>query len=327
MALELSFIIPLYNRPLEIEELLESFVQLKEVDGVSYEIIIVEDGSTEPSEQVIDRYRLKLPIRYLVQENQGPSGARNHGATDARGEWLIFLDSDTLLPPTYLENLAQEMAQMPADLWGGPDRAREDFSTIQKAIDYSMTSLLTTGGIRGGSGDSKRVDTYYPRTFNLGVRKSYYERVGGFRQDMRYGEDLDFSMRVMEAGGHSAYYPTIWVYHKRRVSYREFFDQVMHSGEARIELNRLHPGTLKPPHLLPSIFVLYHFSLFFVHRSYTIIPLLIYLLLIVIEVYIKSGSMELAFNAVAATYVQFFGYGIGMMKALWRTITKKYNKG
>lgn len=314
-----SFIIPIYNRPDELQELLESFTTQKGTN-LSYEIIVVEDGSTHTSASVIQEFEGVLPLRYIVQENMGPGGARNTGAKQALGEFLVFLDSDTVLPNSYLQAIEWEAQSNPADLWGGPDRAREDFSVIQKAIDYSMTSFLTTGGIRG----SKRsVDTFYPRTFNMGIRKSAFEKVQGFRPGMRYGEDLDLSMRAIAAGYRSALYEGAWLYHKRRVSYKQFFNQIRNSGRARIVLNKYHPGTLKWMHTLPALFVVFNFIALVTPHSGLFTILILYMLLIVLDVFIKEGSMEVALNAVAATYVQHFGYGIGFIEELINNTSSK----
>ncbi|MBR8807599.1 Undecaprenyl-phosphate 4-deoxy-4-formamido-L-arabinose transferase [Porphyromonas levii] len=308
--MDISFIIPIYNRPDELRELLHSFTQLDE-SGVHYEIIVVEDGSTNPSEEVIRSF--DLPIRYITQENTGPGGARNRGADAAKGEWVIFLDSDAVLPNHYMVALEKALQNSNCDLWGGPDRAREDFTLIQKAIDYSMTSLLTTGGIRGKKGS---VDRFYPRTFNMGIRRSLFAQLKGFRNGMRYGEDLDLSMRALAIGGKSELFEEVWVYHKRRGTFADFFRQIRHSGRARIVLNKYHPGTLKLAHTLPTLFVLFNIVVL-LSGSIALWGILVaYILAIVFDVYAKGQSLELAGYAVAATYVQHFAYGIGFAEQL-----------
>lgn len=317
----ISFIIPLYNRPDEIRELLQSMTELdRSGTSLSFEVVVVEDGSTVSSEAVIRDFEGALPIEYVVQTNGGPGNARNTGVRHAVGDLFIFLDSDTVLPFGYLQQLERSMGTNPVDVWGGPDRAAADFSVIQKAIDYSMTSFFTTGGIRGGK---KSVDVFYPRSFNMGVRREAFEAVGGFRPGMRYGEDLDLSMRIMEHGYHSALYPDVWVYHKRRTSFSQFFHQVKHSGEARIALNKLHPGTLKPVHFLPALFVIFTVFTLLGAPFGGLYPHLLYGLLIVVDVYVHEGSLDLAFRSVAAAYVQLTGYGIGFISALFSSIKRK----
>ncbi len=306
--MDYTFIIPIYNRPDELRELLDSFTRQKGFHG-SYEIIVVEDGSSMPSKEVVESFQ--LPISYHAQANTGPSGARNYGASFAQGEWLVFLDSDTILPDTYLQNVEQGLQKIPCDLWGGPDAASPDFTITQKAINYSMTSLLTTGGIRGRK---KSVDKFYPRTFNMGIRASLFHKLEGFRVSMRYGEDLDLSMRALESGAASALLPEAWLYHKRRGTFKDFFNQVRHSGRARIVLNKYHHGTLGLVHVLPSLFTIA--LLFFWHPI--VGPLLLaYFLAIVCDVYAKDGSLELAGYAVVATLTQHIGYGVGFIEGLF----------
>ncbi len=320
MTVRYSFIIPLYNRPDEIRELLDSICALEGECG--YEVIVVEDGSTQPSKEIVESYSDNLDIKYIYQDNTGPGGARNRGAEEAVGETLIILDSDTVLPPGYLSAVEKSRAERPAPLWGGPDRAAEDFTTIQRAIDYSMTSFFTTGGIRGGR---RRLDKFYPRSFNMGVDREVYRSVGGFR-DMRFGEDLDLSMRILEAGHRSECYEEAWLYHKRRVSYIQFFRQVYNSGIARITLNRLHPGTLKAVHTLPALFVLGHIvliALALMHDPYWLILPLVYMLLIVCDVFLRTGWMHLAVHSVIASYVQLFGYGLGFLHSFVKQVVLK----
>lgn len=311
-----SFIIPIYNRPEELRELLHSFTELRRSE-LQYQIIVVEDGSTNSAEFVIQEFQNVLPLNYIVQKNTGPGGARNRGAKHSEAEYLIFLDSDTLLPPGYMIALEHAIDKSNVDLFGGPDRAAENFTAIQKAINYSMTSVLTTGGIRGGKNS---VDIFYPRTFNMGIKRSVFESLGGFREGMRYGEDLDISMRAIEAGYHSELFSEVWLYHKRRVSYSDFFNQVRHSGRARVILDEYHPGTLKFVHFLPSLFVIVNalavFGVF--------MPLvLLYALVVFLDALIVMNSFQLALNAIAATYVQHFGYGVGFIEEYWNRKIRK----
>ena len=234
-----SIIVPVYNRPDEVDELLQS---LTEQTFNDMEVIIVEDGSSQPCENIVHRYAGKLQLRYYTKENSGPGQTRNFGAEHSQGEYLIFLDSDCVLPPDFLKAVDEELKRKDCDAWGGPDRAHASFTNVQKAISYSMTSFLTTGGIRGGK---KQMDKkFYPRSFNMGIRRSLYRQLGGF-SSMRFGEDIDLSLRIYKSGASCRLFPEAWVWHKRRTDFKKFFKQVHNSGIARINLMKRHPGSLK----------------------------------------------------------------------------------
>ena len=224
-----SFIIPVYNRPDEVDELLDSLTRQECRD---FEVVVVEDGSAVPCRDVCDRYADRLDLHYYNKENSGPGQSRNYGAERAQGEYLIVLDSDVVLPPGYLSAVDAELAERECDAFGGPDSAHPSFTPVQKAISYSMTSFFTTGGIRGGK---KKLDKFYPRSFNMGIRRDVYERLGGFSR-MRFGEDIDFSIRIFKAGCRCRLFTAAWVWHKRRTDFRKFWRQVYNSGIARINL-------------------------------------------------------------------------------------------
>lgn len=280
-----------------------------------YELIFVEDGSSVPCEAVVKSYADKLPVRYFAKPNSGPGQSRNYGAERAKGEYLLIWDSDILVPEGYFEAIETFLKNHPVDAFGGPDRAHDSFTDVQKAINYSMTSFFTTGGIRGGE---KRLDTFYPRSFNMGIRREVYEQLGGFRA-MRFGEDIDFSYRIVEAGYTTALIPEAFVYHKRRTDFKKFFRQVHNSGIARINLSILHPGTLKPVHALPALFTL------------AVIPFLplmpLYALLVFVDAAVQNKSLKIGALAVVAAFTQLIGYGTGFIAAAFRRyILKKDNK-
>ena len=314
-----SFIIPVYNRPEELFELLTS-ISCQKQDG--FEVIVVEDGSSISSEQVCLKFRNIFNIIYIRQENTGPGLARNAGAQVAKGEWLIFLDSDCILPDEYLEIVNKEIENAGFDCFGGPDKAHESFNSIQKAIGYAMSSILTTGGIRGGK---EKMDKFYPRSYNLGVKKMAFSSVNGF-SEMRFGEDLDFSMRLLEKGFRTKLLKEAYVFHKRRNNFKSFFKQVYNSGIARINLEMRHPETIKLVHWLPTFFVMGHFLIVIFAIFY---PELLFLLTIVpvvilIHATIKTKEIKTSFLAVIASFVQLFGYGSGFIKAfIFRKIFKK----
>lgn len=315
---EYALIVPVYNRPDEVNDLLASVAA--QPSGPA-EILIVEDGSSIPCKEVVERYADRLAVRYFYIDNRGPGGARNYGASQSRSEYLIILDSDCVLPPGYLENVDRSISRYRADAFGGADRAHPDFSTIQKAINYAMTSFFTTGGIRGSR---KKLDKFYPRSFNMGVKREVYAALSGF-SNMRYGEDIDFSIRIFEGGYTCCYFPEAWVYHKRRTSFRQFFRQVQHSGEARIALYRKYPGSLKLVHCLPAAFTiglgaLLLVSLFFPAALYL---LACYMLILFFDSLWKNKNLKVALYSVIASFFQLTGYGSGFIKAVWRDLIRK----
>ena len=312
----------MYNRPSDCEELLESLTHQTQRD---FEVIIVEDGSSVPCRDVVERYADKLAVHYYDKPNSGPGQTRNYGVERANGEYVIILDSDVVLPEGYFAAIDAELAANPCDAFGGPDRAHESFSTTQKAINYAMTSFFTTGGIRGGKA---KLDKFYPRSFNMGVRREVYQALEGFSA-MRFGEDIDFSTRIFKSGYRCRLFPEAWVYHKRRTDLKKFFKQVHNSGIARIHLSHRHPGTHKLVHLLPAVFtlgvafllVVALLSLCFGCEIGTLVslsPLLLFALLIGVDATRQSCSLAVGVTAIAAAFVQLTGYGTGYLSAWWR---------
>lgn len=325
-----SIIVPVYNRPDEVDELLGSLTEQTEKD---FEVIIVEDGSSVTCEKVCNGYKATLDIHYFMKENSGPGQSRNYGVARAKGEYVIILDSDVVLPPGYIESVSDELEKAPADAFGGPDKAHSSFTDIQKAISYSMTSFFTTGGIRGSK--KKKLDKFYPRSFNMGVRRDVYNKLGGFSK-MRFGEDIDFSIRIFKAGCKCRLFPESWVWHKRRTDFRKFFRQVYNSGIARINLYKKYPESLKLVHLLPMVFtvgllslvvisavgrVLMHYD--DIDRWYWLcagpwLPILAYCLLIFVDSSRQNRSLKIGLESIAASFVQLMGYGFGFIEAWWK---------
>ena len=326
-----SIIVPVYNRPEEVDELLHSLVAQTLRD---FEVIVVEDGSVRPCKEVCERHAASLDLHYHAKKNSGPGQSRNYGAERAKGEYLIILDSDVVLPEGYLAAVDNELKASDADAFGGPDSAHPSFTDVQKAISYSMTSFLTTGGIRGGK---KKLDKFYPRSFNMGIRRDAYLALGGFSK-MRFGEDIDFSYRIVEAGHQPCLFPSAWVWHKRRTDFRKFFRQVYNSGIARINLHKRHPGSLKAVHALPALFTigvsglvvisavgraLMHYDPSHFHRWYLVcalpwLPIIAFSLLIFIDATWRNRSLKVGLLSVGASFIQLFGYGSGFIAAWWK---------
>ena len=362
--MQYSIIVPVFNRPDEVDELLQSLCGQTIKD---FEVIIVEDGSTKPCEEVCKKYEGQLDLKYFMKPNSGPGQSRNYGADRALGEWLIILDSDVVLPNGYLEAVEktfnyplgpqgrlpeQELSTINSiAAFGGPDAAHPSFTPIQKAISYSMTSFFTTGGIRGGK---KKLDKFYPRSFNMGIRRDVYQQLGGFSK-MRFGEDIDFSYRIVEAGHQTMLIPEAWVWHKRRTDLKKFFRQVYNSGIARINLEKRHPGTMKLVHMLPTVFTvgviglllllclgigLYaegewldanglrptdnmHQGVGFMFCILALLPLLLYSLIIFIDSSIRNKSLWVGLLSIPAAFTQLMGYGLGFIEAWWKRCVRK----
>ena len=307
-----SIVIPVYNRPDEVNELLAG---LCEQTCRDFEVLVVEDGSAVPCREVVESYAGRLDLHYFEKPNSGPGQSRNYGVERASGAYVIILDSDVVLPPDYLAAIDAELAVAPCDAFGGPDRAHPSFTPMQKAINYAMTSFFTTGGIRGGK---KKLDKFYPRSFNMGVRTAVYRELGGF-SDMRFGEDIDFSTRIFRGGYSCRLLPEAWVWHKRRTDLRKFFKQVHNSGIARIHLTKRHPGTLKLVHLLPAVFTLGCLLCLLVAPfwPWSLLPLLLFSLIVLVDASVRERSVGVGLRAVAASFVQLTGYGSGFLRAWW----------
>lgn len=305
-----SIIIPVYNRPDEIEDLLAS---LAAQTCRNFEVVVVEDGSTVPCREVIEKYAQTIPVKYFFKPNEGRSIARNYGMEHAEGDCFIFFDSDCVIPADYFEKLERMSAEEPFDCFGGPDAADASFTPVQKAINHAMTSFLTTGGIRGGK---VRLEKFTPRTFNMGFTREVYARVGGFRE--MFSEDIDMSTRIRLAGFSIGLYPELPVYHKRRVDFRKFLRQVYVFGMSRITLKLLYPDSLKAVHLLPALFVIGVVAMVLLAifcSPWWLLPLGIYLLAIFVAALWSTRSPRIALLAVPASMIQLGGYGYGFIKA------------
>ena len=334
-----SIIVPVFNRPDEVDELLESLSNQTQQD---FEVIIVEDGSVKTCKDVCEKYADILALHYYAKENSGPGQSRNYGAERAQGDYVIILDSDVVLPEGYLEaiNYTLSTINYKLEAFGGPDSAHPSFTPVQKAISYSMTSFFTTGGIRGGKA---KLDKFYPRSFNMGIRRDVYLQLGGFSK-MRFGEDIDFSYRIVEAGYKPRLFPEAWVWHKRRTDFRKFFRQVYNSGIARINLEKRHPGTMKLVHLLPTVFTLGVIGLILIsavgralmhyvdHDQFywmcfaPWIPLLLYSFIIFTDSSIKNKSLYVGLLSIPAAFVQLMGYGLGFIESWWKRCVLKQDE-
>lgn len=306
-----SVIIPVYNRPDEVNELLES---LSLQSCKDFDVVLVEDGSTIPCKDVADAYADRLDIHYFFKPNEGRSIARNFGMERAEGQYFVFFDSDCIIPGEYFATVKQSLDRRFCHCYGGPDAAHHSFSDVQKAINYSMTSFLTTGGIRGGG---QKLDKFTPRSFNMGLSRTVYEQVGGYK-DMT-GEDIDLSMRIRRAGFSSRLIPDAKVFHKRRVDFRKFWKQVHVFGQARVDLMRMYPEQRKAVYVLPALFVVAVALMLagaFI-TPWTLCPLAAYLLAIFIVSWSLNRSLKIAVLSIWASLIQLIGYGTGFIKSFW----------
>ena len=308
-----SLIVPVFNRPDEIRELLESLTKQTFTD---FEIIIVEDGSQIDCKSVVNEYTTQLDIKYFYKKNERPAIARNYGVERAQGQYVIFVDSDVIVPDRYLEIVDSELSKDPVDAYGGPDAAAPDFNNLQKAISYSMTAFLTSGKIRSG----QKIDRYYPRSFNMGVKRQVFNEVGGFPVTKMWpGEDMVFAIEIIRRGYRTKLIPQAYVYHKRRNTIKSFFRQVLHFGKTRYIISRVYPETFKIFYLFPSAFTLGTLGLLALSLWQWWLSLFIvaYALLVGIDSLIKNKSLSVAGLSIITAFVQHFGYGLGFIIAIF----------
>ena len=308
----ISIIIAIFNRKDELFELLQSLSFQTDKD---FEIIIVDDGSLMDLKPIIELFKENLEIQYFRKENSGPGLSRNYGAKRAKNDWLVFVDSDVIVEKDYVENIKKNLTENPCDAFGGADKAHKGFNVIQKAISYSMTSVFTTGGIRG---NKKAVTKFQPRSFNMGVRKTAFEKVGGF-SNMRIGEDPDLSMTLWENGFSTAFFDNIGVYHKRRVDFGKFSKQVYQFGCARPILNQRHPNYVKISFAFPSIFLIGYIlgfvEYFILGQGFILAMFGLYTFLVFFHALYKTKNISIASMSVISTYIQMFSYGFGFLKS------------
>lgn len=308
----LSIIVPVYNRPEEIQELLESLV--KQDFKESYEIVIVEDGSAKSAKEVVENFQDRLQISYYFKENTGPGDSRNYGMQSAKGNYYIILDSDCILPAQYLSEVKRELQTDFVHCFGGPDAAHESFTTVQKAINYVMTSFYTTGGIRGGD---KSIGKFQPRSFNMGISKEAFDKAGGFGQ-IHPGEDPDLTFRIWKAGYTTRLFSKAFVYHKRRIDWNKFYIQVNKFGMVRPILNKWHKGTAKLTYWFPTLFILGLLVSVLMAIGGFLLPIgivSVYFSVLFLDALIKNKSLKVALFAIFAALTQFTGYGIGFLKS------------
>ena len=318
-----SVIIPVYNRPIELTELLNCLTQQL---YTNFEVVIIEDGSKIDSKEVVDTFKNKLAISYFVKENGGQGFARNYAFERAKGDFFIILDSDALIEPSYLTEVYKGIQEEQLDLFGGPDREHVSFTPIQKAISYSMTSFFTTGGIRG---KAKNIGgKFHPRSFNMGISRQVWEKTGGFKIT-RMGEDIEFSIRCIENGFKSGLLPNAFIYHKRRTSFIQFYEQLHFFGRARINISRFFPKELKWVHFIPMAYFIFFWNtviwnIIDIKLGMILSSMLItYWILIFLDALIKSKSLLIAFLGLISANIQLLAYGKGFLEEGLKKLTNK----
>jgi glycosyltransferase involved in cell wall biosynthesis len=308
-----SVIVPVFNRPEEVKELLES---LTHQTHKNFEVILVEDGSTLSSKEVYEEYSDKLVIQYIFKQNSGPGPSRNVGFEKARGEYFVVFDSDCVLPVHYFEAVDKFLTTQPVDAWGGPDRGREDFTLLQQAMGFTMASFWTTGGIRGG-----KKNNFQPRSFNMGMSRIVFEQTKGFAFD-RFAEDIELSIRIRKLGFTTALIPDAYVFHKRRTTFSQFFNQVSNFGKGRILVGRSHTGEVKLTHWFPSLFLIGLLSLPFLFLissllfTIAVAGYFLYFLMILLDALRVTHSPIVALLSIPSALIQLIGYGYGFLKEL-----------
>ena len=317
-----SIIIPLYNRPQEIKELLET---LTTQTYKNFEVLVIEDGSKIDAADIVKSFEDTLNVRYFVKENAGQGFARNYAFERAKGDYFIIFDSDCLIPNDYLKIVNNSLAENWLDAYGGPDAAHESFTPTQKAISYAMTSPFTTGGIRG---NKKSLGQFHPRSFNMGLSRQVWEKAGGFIIT-RSGEDIEYSIRIHSMGFKIGLIPRAKVYHKRRTNFLQFYKQLHFFGRARINVYKFFPNELKLVHFFPAIFTLC--VIFTVIANIFTWPIAILcnviavliILLIFFHSLVKNKSVKIALLSVVASFIQLTAYGLGFMQDVWRRLILK----
>ncbi len=311
-----SVIVPVYNRPDELNELL---VSLTHQSNQNFEVIIVEDGSDIKSDRVVENFKNKLDIHYYYKENSGPGQSRNYGMKRANTDFFVIFDSDVVVPKDYFKNVSDFLSKHKVDAYGGADRASKDFTNLQKAIDFAMTSIMTTGGIRG---KAEKFEKFHPRSFNMGMSKVVFEQTGGFSK-MRFGEDIDLSIRIINNNFKTALIKTAFVYHKRRNTIKQFFKQVFNSGIARINLYKRHPQSLKMVHFFPLFFLLgllFGLVLSFFKIYFFLVLYLIYFVAVFLLSAIKYKSLKAGILSIVTVFTMLNAYGLGFLLGIWRRI-------
>jgi glycosyltransferase involved in cell wall biosynthesis len=315
-----SIIIPVYNRPDELRELL---VSLTQQTFQNFEVLVIEDGSSVKADAVVAAFTEKLNIRYFFKENTGQGFTRNYGFERAKGDYFVIFDSDALIPKHYFEVVAMHLSTNWLDAYGGPDAAHPDFTPVQKAISYSMTSPFTTGGIRGSK--KNLGGTFHPRSFNMGLSRKVWEKIGGYKLS-RMGEDIEFAIRIIENGFKTGLIPEAFIYHKRRTNFGQFFRQLRFFGRARINISRYYPSELKLVHTFPALFTLFVFSVPILALissllfGLAVVVLVVFSVLILIDATRREKSVYVGLLSVEAAFVQLTGYGIGFMSEGWKRL-------
>jgi glycosyltransferase involved in cell wall biosynthesis len=313
--MQFSLVIPVYNRPEEVDELLQSLSQQEYSE--KFEVVIIEDGSSLKCDNIAANYKQKLDISYYFKENSGPGDSRNFGMSKAKGDYFIIFDSDCIIPKPYLSEVEKSLENQYADCFGGPDKALDSFSDIQKAINFAMTSFLTTGGIRGGS---EKIDKFQPRSFNMGLSRKAFNASGGFG-NIHPGEDPDLSIRLWELGFETKLYPLAFVYHKRRIDWNKFSLQVNKFGKARPILNHWYPKYSKLTYFFPSVFIIGFFvSLFLIFFAVDVLLKFYigYFVLLFLAASFESKSVKIGYLSIIAVWKQFFGYGTGFIESFFK---------
>lgn len=311
-----SIIVPVYNRPEELNELM---VSLGNQSFKAFELVVVEDGSQRKSDHLMEMFKDQLEIQYLYQKNSGPAIARNKGMEHAKGEYFLFIDSDCIAPSDWLESLFEELEQKAVDVFGGPDLAAADFSLLQKAISFAMTSFLTTGGIRGRK---RQLGRFHPRSFNMGIHKTVFQELGGFPiTRMHPGEDMVFTIEAIKRGYQTALFPECGVFHKRRNTLASFFKQVFRFGKTRYIISKVYPETARLVFWLPSLMLLALLVLVLLSLLYSslfLLPVLLYALLIFFAAAIPTNCSQLGFLSILTSAVQISAYGLGFLSSVWK---------
>ncbi len=232
-----SIIIPTYNRPAELALCLEALCRL-DYPRERFEVIVVDDGSKTSLQPSVARFLDQLDVTLLTQANAGPAAARNKGASQAKGEFLAFIDDDCMTSPDWLQKLVNRFAEVPDQAIGG----RTLNPLPENSYSTASQNLIDAGYAYHNPLPSQ---ASFFASNNLTVPAACFHSVGGFDITFKTSEDRDFCDRWRHQGFQMTYAPEILIYHSHHLNFRTFWRQHFNYGRGacRYHEARVRRGT------------------------------------------------------------------------------------